>query len=87
MGDPVWRRDDLPDTRRHRPTVEVFDPNSFRAFASPLGSAVVVDPKSGKQKFRQWQFFGLGQTLVGSAVTVDVGGLLTSIFRAAGAGG
>lgn len=52
----------------------VFDPNSFRAFASPLGSAVVVDPKSGKQTFGQWQFFGLGQTLVGSAVTVDVGG-------------
>ena len=49
----------------------VFHPQSFRAFASPLGSGVVVDLKSGGQTFGQWLYFGLGQALVGSAVTVD----------------
>jgi len=49
----------------------VFDPASFRAFASPLASAVIVDPTTGSQRFGQWQFFGLGQSLVGSAVTIS----------------
>lgn len=49
----------------------VFDPASFRAFATPLASAVVVDPTTGSQRFGQWQFFGLGQALVGSAVTIS----------------
>ena len=49
----------------------VFDPASFRAFATPLASAVVVDPTTGTQRFGQWQFFGLGQSLVGSAVTIS----------------
>ena len=49
----------------------VFDPASFRAFATPLASAVVVDPTTGSQRFGQWQFFGLGQSLVGSAVTIS----------------
>ena len=49
----------------------VFHPQSFRAFASPLGSGVVVDPKTGGQTFGQWLYFGLGQALAGSAVTVD----------------
>ena len=44
---------------------------SFRAFASPLASSVFIDPKSGKQDFGQWMFYGLGQALVGSAITVD----------------
>ena len=52
-------------------TLSVFHPQSFRAFASPLTSAVFIDPKSGKQDFGQWLFFGVGQALVGSAITVD----------------
>jgi hypothetical protein len=52
----------------------VFDPMSFRAFASPLASAVLLDPKDGSQSFGQWMFYGLGQSLVGSAVTVSLGG-------------
>jgi hypothetical protein len=52
-------------------TLTVFHPQSFRAFASPLASAVFIDPTSGKQDFGQWLFFGLGKALVGSAITVD----------------
>lgn len=50
----------------------VFDPQSFRAFASPLSSAVTVSPTDGSQTFGQWMFFGIGQALAGSAITVDV---------------
>ena len=50
----------------------VFHPGSFRAFSTPLATAVVIDPKTGSQTFGSWQFFGLGQSLVGSAVTVGV---------------
>lgn len=49
----------------------VFHPQSFRAFASPLASSVFIDPKTGKQDFGQWMFFGLGQALVGAAITID----------------
>ena len=49
----------------------MFHPQSFRAFASPLASAVFIDPKTGKQDFGQWMFYGLGQALVGAAVTID----------------
>jgi hypothetical protein len=49
----------------------VFHPQSFRAFASTLASSVVIDPKTGGQTFGSWLYFGLGQSLVGSAVTVD----------------
>jgi hypothetical protein len=52
----------------------VFHPQSFRAFASSLASAVVVDPKDGSQTFGQWMFYGLGKSLVGGAVTVTLGG-------------
>ncbi len=52
-------------------TLTVFHPQSFRAFASPLASAVFIDPKTSKQDFGQWMFFGLGKALVGSAITVD----------------
>jgi hypothetical protein len=49
----------------------VFHPQSFRAFASPLASAVFIDPTNGAQTFGQWVFYGLGQALVGCAVTID----------------
>ncbi len=49
----------------------MFHPQNFRAFASLLTSAVFIDPKSGKQDVGQWLFFGVGQALVGSAITVD----------------
>jgi hypothetical protein len=52
-------------------TLTVFHPQRFRAFASPLSSAVFIDPKNGAQTFGQWLFYGLGQALVGSAITVD----------------
>ncbi len=52
-------------------TLTVFHPQSFRAFASPLSSAVFIDPKNGAQTFGQWLFYGLGKALVGSAITVD----------------
>jgi hypothetical protein len=47
---------------------------SFRAFATAMASAVLLDPKDGSQTFGQWLFYGLGQSLVGSAVTVSLGG-------------
>jgi hypothetical protein len=53
-------------------TLSVFHPQSFRAYVTPLASAVVVDPTSGAQRFGSWQMFGLGQSLVGSAVIVSV---------------
>jgi hypothetical protein len=49
----------------------VFFPGAFRAFASPLASSIVVDPKSGSQTAGAWMFYGLGQALAGSACTVD----------------
>ena len=52
----------------------VFHPQSFRAVASGLASAVVTDPTTGSQRFGQWMLFGLGQSLVGSAISVGVGG-------------
>lgn len=52
-------------------TLSVFHPQSFRAFASPLASSVFIDPKTGRQDFGQWMFYGLGQALVGAAITVD----------------
>uniref|UniRef100_A0A5Q5BMS7 Prohead serine protease domain-containing protein n=1 Tax=Mycobacterium sp. (strain MCS) TaxID=164756 RepID=A0A5Q5BMS7_MYCSS len=60
-----------PTTSATADTLTVFHPQSFRAFASPLSSGVFVDPKSGKQDFGQWMFYGLGQALVGAAITVD----------------
>jgi hypothetical protein len=53
-------------------TLTVFHPHSFRAFASPLASSVFIDPKSGKQDFGQWMLYGLGQAMVGSALTVAI---------------
>ena len=41
----------------------VFDPASFRVFASGLASSVVVDPEDGSQSFGSWLFFGVGQAL------------------------
>lgn len=55
-------------------TLTVFHPQSFRAFATPLASSVVVNPKDGVQTFGQWMIWGVGQTLVGSAVTVAADG-------------
>ena len=52
-------------------TLMVFNPQSFRAFASPLSPAVFIDAKNGAQTFGQWLFYGAGKTLVGSAITVD----------------
>jgi hypothetical protein len=37
---------------------------------TPLASSVWVDPKDGSQQFGQWQLFGVGQSLVGAAITV-----------------
>ena len=48
----------------------VFWPGGFRVFATPLASSVWVDPKDGSQQFGQWQLFGVGQSLVGAAITV-----------------
>lgn len=52
-------------------TLTVFNPSSFRAFATPLASGVVVDPKSGEQTFGQWLMWGVGQSLAGAAATVS----------------
>ncbi|OBH12084.1 hypothetical protein [Mycobacterium sp. E1747] len=51
----------------------VFWPGGFRAFATPLASGVVADPKTGGQTFGQWQIFGIGQSLVGAAASVSLG--------------
>ena len=40
-------------------------------YPTPLASSVFISPKSGKQDFGQWVFYGLGQALIGSAITVD----------------
>jgi hypothetical protein len=50
----------------------VFYPGGFRVFATPLASAVVVDPTDGGQRFGQWLLFGIGQSLAGAAVTVGL---------------
>lgn len=52
----------------------VFHPGSYRAFATPMTSAVNVDPANGAQVFGQWMFYGIGQALVGSAITIEYGG-------------
>ncbi len=51
-------------------TLTVFYPAGFRVFATALASAVVVDPTNGSQRFGQWQIFGIGNSLVGAAVSV-----------------
>ncbi len=52
----------------------VFYPSGFRALSSVLASAIVTDPKDGAMTFGQWQFFGLGQSLAGAAVSVSLVG-------------
>ena len=55
----------------------VFYPGGFKAFATPLASATVIDPTKGAQRFGSWMLWGLGQSLVGAAVTVDLGGAVS----------
>ncbi|UVY95896.1 hypothetical protein MJO55_29030 [Mycolicibacterium rufum] len=39
-----------------------------------MASAVVTDPKDGSMTFGQWQFYGMGNALVGAAITIVTGG-------------
>ena len=50
--------------------VTVFSPQGFRAFATPLGNAVVVNPQDGSVRFGSWMMLGFGQVLAGAALTV-----------------
>ena len=52
----------------------VFFPGGFRAFATPVASATVVDPTTGQQRFGSWMIYGMAQSLAGAAITVDAGG-------------
>ena len=52
----------------------VFFPGGFKAFATPVASATVVDPTTGQQRFGSWMIYGVAQSLAGAAITVDAGG-------------
>ncbi|MCV7191487.1 hypothetical protein [Mycolicibacterium brumae] len=53
--------------------ITVFDPQSFMAFASPVGSATAIDPKDGSASFGSWlHHTAIGQGLTGSALAVTV---------------
>ncbi|WP_322859146.1 hypothetical protein U8D42_04005 [Mycobacterium europaeum] len=48
----------------------VFHPQSFRAYATSLSSATVIDASTAGQRLGSWMFFGLGCSLVGSAISI-----------------